>query len=382
MIFYMNIAIDARSITWARGSGIGTYTSNIVNEIQKINTDYNYLLFWCDKDYRNVTSSKVKNMIVSKKHTRFFDNIYIPDSLKKNNIDLYHIPQNGIGLNEAMECRKIVTIHDLIPYVLPQTVGPGYLKNFLESMPRIIELCDGILTVSEYSKRDIIKFFPAFPKDKIYVTPLAANEKYKLLNRDDCKKKIQHMYSFDTDYILYIGGFSSRKNVKMIIDSLKESLSSLNSKVKLLIAGSLRDEGLNLKKYCSDINIDDNVLFIGYADDDLLPILYNGCTAFIYPSLYEGFGLPPLEAMSCGAPVITSNTTSIPEVVSDCGLLIDPTSQSQLSEAMVTLLNDIELQQQYQLLGLIRSRDFSWHTTALKTLDAYTEVLTVPENPD
>ena len=181
---------------------------------------------------------------------------------------------------------------------------------------------------------------------------------------------------------MYIGGFSSRKNVKMIIDSLKETLSSLKSEVKLLIAGSLRDEGLNLKKYCSDINMDDNVLFIGYADEDLLPILYNGCTAFIYPSLYEGFGLPPLEAMHCGAPVITSNTTSIPEVVSDCGLLIDPTSQSQLSEAIVKLLNDIELQQRYQLLGLMRSKNFSWHNTALNTIKAYTEILNAPKDPE
>lgn len=168
----------------------------------------------------------------------------------------------------------------------------------------------------------------------------------------------------------------------MIIDSLKETLPSINSKIKLLIAGSLRDEGLNLKQYCNDINMDDNVLFIGYADDALLPILYNGCTAFIYPSLYEGFGLPPLEAMNCGAPVITSNTTSIPEVVADCGLLIDLTSQSQLSEAMVKLLNDIELQQQYQLLGLMRSRNFSWHNTALNTVNAYTEVLNAPESPE
>lgn len=160
----MNIAIDARSVTWARGSGIGTYTSNIINEIQKIRTDYNYLMFWCDKDYKNISNSRINNMILSKKHTKFFDTIYIPDKLKKNNIDLYHIPQNGIGLNEAMECRKIVTIHDLIPYVLPETVGQGYLKNFLESMPRIIDLCDGILTVSQYSKRDILKFFQHFLK--------------------------------------------------------------------------------------------------------------------------------------------------------------------------------------------------------------------------
>ena len=119
---------------------------------------------------------------------------------------------------------------------MPETVGVGYLKNFLKFMPEIIEKSDAIITVSEYSKRDILKFFPSCNKEKIFVTPLAANSKYKVLNKEKCKKEVQKRYGFNSDYLLYIGGYSSRKNVKIIIDSLKDCRTSLNKEVKFLIS--------------------------------------------------------------------------------------------------------------------------------------------------
>lgn len=370
----MNIAIDGRSITWAKGSGIGTYTSNIINEFHKIDTVDKYLLLCCDNDISLLSDKRFKYVMTSKKHTTFFDNIYIPNYLKKSNIDLYHIPQNGIGLNDNIECLKVVTIHDLIPYVMPETVGVGYLKNFLKFMPEIIEKSDAIITVSEYSKRDILKFFPSCNKEKIFVTPLAANSKYKVLNKEKCKKEVQKRYGFNSDYLLYIGGFSSRKNVKIIIDSLKDCRTSLNKEVKLLIAGAMRDDGLNIKEYCKNINMDNYVIFTDYIDDDFLPILYNGCSLFIYPSLYEGFGLPPLEAISCGTPVITSNTTSIPEVVKDSAILINPLSKNDLSHSITNIINNKDLQNQLISKGLIRSHDFSWRNTAINTLNIYKKV--------
>lgn len=371
----MKISIDARSINWSKGTGIGTYTYNIIQELGKINSANEYLLFWTQNDYNSISKEIFRTVMTSNKHSRFFDNIYIPKYIAKNNIDLYHIPQNGIGLNSQIQCKKIVTIHDLIPYVMPETVGSGYLKKFLESMPEIIGLCDGIITVSEYSKSDILKFFPSFDKDKIFVTPLATNENYHVLDRYKCKKYVQNKFDFSTDYILYIGGFSARKNVKHLIYSFKKSLSSLNKEIKLVLVGALRDEGEALKKYTSYLHLDDHVIFTGYVDDDMLPILYNGCDAFIYPSLYEGFGLPPLEAMSCGAPVITSNTTSIPEVISDCGMLINPHSRDSLAKAIVKLINDPELRLKLSILGLKHSESFSWSNTAMNTIKAYNAVL-------
>lgn len=370
----MKIAIDARSINWAKGTGIGTYTYNIIKELENINSSNEYLLFWAQNNYSNLSNQTFNTVMTSNKHSRFFDNIYIPKYLEKNNIDLYHVPQNGIGLNDSISCKKVVTIHDLIPYIMPETVGSGYLKKFLETMPEIIDLCQGIITVSEYSKNDILKFFPSFPKEKIFVTPLATNENYHPLDRYKCKRYIQGKFDFNTDYVLYIGGFSPRKNVKHLLYSFKKCLPSLNKPLKLVVVGALRDEGESIRKYSSALHLDNNVIFTGYVDDSMLPILYNGCEAFIYPSLYEGFGLPPLEAMSCGAPVITSNTTSIPEVVSDCGVLINPHSKDSLSKAIVRVINNPELRLKLSLLGLKHSESFSWNNTVLETIKAYNSI--------
>lgn len=371
----MNIAIDSRSRLWANGSGIGTYTTNIITELQKIDEANNYSLLCCGDISSYKSNDNFHLYQLSTKHTGFFDNIYIPSFISKNNIDIYHIPQNGIGLNENIECKKVVTIHDLIPYILPETVGPGYLKRFLEEMPYIISNSDIIITVSEYSKSDILRLFPNVSADKICVTPLAADTCYRALDKNKCLMSVNDRFNFNNDYILYVGGFSSRKNVKLVIDSFIKSYDSFNKEIKLLIVGSLKDEGLNLKKYCELSKISDHVIFTGYIEDEYMSTLYNGASLFVYPSLYEGFGLPPLEAMSCGTPVITSNTTSIPEVVKDAGILIDPHSLDSLSESMVKVINDIDYSNYLSTKGLLRSKSFTWKATALKTLAAYKKAM-------
>lgn len=371
----MNILFDGRGTNWYKGTGIGTYTYNLLNYLLEMDKENTYSIFWSGLDYDEFQRQNSKIIMASKKHQRFFEDFYIPHYITKNNFDLYHIPQNGMGLKENIACKKVVTIHDLIPYILPETVGAGYLKRFLETMPYIIENSDAIITVSEYSKKDILKFFPTFDSKNIYVTPLATNSNFKVMDKESCFNKINKKFNIGNPYILYVGGFSERKNVKSLITAFKNVYSSLNQKYVLLIAGSLKDEGENLKNYCVENNLDHYIKFCGYIDDTELPVLYNGASAFVYPSLYEGFGLPPLEAMSCGTPVITSNTTSIPEVVTDCGILIDPTSEDSISSALESLLNNEDLLNSFSLKGINRSKEFSWLKTAELTLKAYSSLI-------
>lgn len=370
----MNIAIDARSTLWAKGSGIGTYTTNLLKELQEIDNSNSYSLFHCGDEWPKPINNNFSVTQLSTKHTGFFDNIYIPNFIEKNNIDIYHIPQNGIGLNDNIPCKKIVTIHDLIPYILPETVGKGYLKRFLETVPTIISLSDAIITVSEYSKSDILRMFPNFDKNKIYVTPLAADTCYKPLDKKKCLTLVQQRFNFKNNYILYIGGFSSRKNVKMIIDSFIRCKKDFTKDINLLIVGSLRDEGIALKEY-SDNYPGNNIIFTEYVEDSFMNTLYNGSSLFVYPSFYEGFGLPPLEAMNCGVPVITSNTSSIPEVVGDSGILIDPNSIDDLSSNMVKIINNADFAQSLSQKGLDRSKNFTWKATAEKTVTAYSMLM-------
>lgn len=369
----MRIAIDARGINWYKGTGIGTYTENVLKQLLFLDKENYYHLYWSGDGYDSFINDNSKVIMTSKKHQRFFQQNYFPANITKEKIDLYHVPQNGIGLSENIKCKKIITIHDLIPYIMPETVGRGYLLKFLRDVPNTIENCEGILTVSEWSKKDILKFFP-MDENKIHVTPLAADEKYKLLDKEYCMQIVQKELNIKKPFILYLGGFSPRKNVKALIMAFSQVYNNLNKEYNLVIAGSLKDDGNALKELAEKLKISSKIIFTGFVDEYLLPVLYNAAEVFAYPSVYEGFGLPPLEAMSCGTPVITSNISSIPEVVGDNGILIDPFDNSNLISALGILLNDDGLKSSLSKKGLEKAKEYTWQNTAKKTLEAYKKI--------
>lgn len=370
----MKISMDARGINLYNGTGIGTYTENLVKELLKIDNENEYSLFWAGQNYESYKKDNTKIILTSKRHSAFYENHYFPKYIKNNNIDIHHLPQNGMGLCEDYFTKSIVTIHDLIPYILPETTGRGYLERFIKNMPNILDKAKGILTVSEYSKRDILKFFNHIPEEKIFVTHLAANSNFKPLDKDYCKTLIKNKYNFSLPYILYIGGFSSRKNAKDLITAFNNVFKDLNEPHVLLLGGSIKDEGLKLVEYSKTLSFKNNIIFTGFIEDNLLPTLYNGAELFVYPSLYEGFGLPPLEAMSCMTPVITTNVTSIPEVTKDSCILIDPNDIDTLENTLLDLLNNKTLREELAKKGYERSKDFSWRKTAEKTLEVYNKV--------
>ena len=369
----MKVAIDSRSATLHEGSGIGTYTKNLVSNLIN-NIDSNFNLIWIGVYDNTLTANNCTVFYSSGKHSLFYETNYIPNLLQQEGIDLYHIPQNGIGFPFSWDLNVVVTIHDLIPYNMPETVGPSYLERFFRDIPNIISNSKGIITVSEYSKKDILRFFPNCPADKIYVTPLAANNNFKPIPKSKCKECLKNNYNITDPYILYLGGFSSRKNVLGLIHAFRNIIKDLKKPHKLLLGGSIKDEGLLLKEYVHTNGLDKDVIFTGYLNDIDLPLFYNGCEAFVYPSLYEGFGLPPLEAMSCRKPVITSNITSIPEVTLDSAILIDPLNIDELSSSILTLLNSEDLKEEFSEKGYKRSLQFSWRQTAIDTFDAYKSI--------
>jgi glycosyltransferase involved in cell wall biosynthesis len=373
----MKIAIDARSSTLHQGTGIGTYTNNLISELLSLNSKDEFTLFCTGKFNENFNKKNSNIVFSSGRHGGFYEKYYIPNTLNEIHTDLYHIPQNGIGFDFDTKIPTIVTIHDLIPYIMPETVGKGYLERFLRDMPNIISNSSGILTVSEYSKKDILKFFSFYPEEKIFVTPLAANTNFKPLDKNNCKLYVQNTYGVKDPYILYIGGFSLRKNVLGIIKAFSKVYKDLNKPYKLLLGGPIRDEGEKLLTFVKENNLEDKIVFCGYLEDDILPILYSGCDAFVYPSFYEGFGLPPLEAMSCRAPVITSSLTSIPEVTGDSAILINPNNITELEKALVTLLNDENLKAILSEKGYMRSLEFTWRKTAKNTAKAYEQLITM-----
>jgi glycosyltransferase involved in cell wall biosynthesis len=369
----MKIAIDARGANWYSGTGIGTYTSQLIKHLVDIDKMNSYLLYWWGDNYRDFYRDNVTIHIASKKHRKFFEEQFFPSNLKSQSVDIYHIPQNGIGLPQKKNCSYISTVHDLIPYVMPETVGKGYLKRFISAMPQIIQNSDTIITVSEFSKRDIIKIFN-IDENKIKVTPLAAEEYFKPIEKDRAQFYLKCKYNINTEFLLYLGGFSPRKNVRSILIAYSRIYKKLSKNYKIVILGSANDDHSYLLELCDTLNIGDRVIFTGYVPYEDLPFFYNASSVFVYPSLYEGFGLPPLEAMSCGVPVITSNVSSIPEVVDNAALQINPFDTEELKLAIEKMLEDPIIWKTYAKLGYERSKQYTWQNTAQKTLQIYQDV--------
>lgn len=368
----MKIGIDSRAAKWYRGTGIGTYSYQLINSLNKIDSYNDYLLFMPNNSCYDInfnSNFEIKN-ITQDIQGNFWDEVNIPNILKSEDIDIYHVPQNGIGLPNDKTCPFVITLHDIIPYKMPETVGERYLEIFLREMPKIIPLCDGIITVSDYSKQDIIKAFN-FPKEKIFVTHLAHEDIYIPLKKDYCKDFIAKHYSINDDFILYIGGFSPRKNIVGLI----QAFSKINQKnLKLVIAGNKGKSYELYKSTAENYNVSSNVLFPGFIPLEHMPIFYNASKLFVYPSLYEGFGLPPIEAMACGTPIIASNLTSVPEVVKDAGILINPYDIDELAEAMKRVLQDSFLRKDLARKALLKSSEFSWLKTADNTLNAFKSI--------
>lgn len=372
----MKIGIDARAAKWYRGTGIGTYSYQLIHSLNKIDNFNDYLLFVPD-DCKLAIPFKENFHIKSIKQdsqNNFWNEVDNPNKLIDKSLDIYHVPQNGIGLPSKKTCPFVITLHDVIPYKMPDTVGEQYLKIFNEKLPNIIPLCDGIITVSEYSKEDIIKAFN-YPREKIYVTYLASEDIYKPYDKALSKSIIEKNYSITGDYILYIGGFSPRKNILGLLNSFSLLLPKLKKDTKLVIAGSKGKSYDIYKKRAQDLHIDDKVIFPGFISMDHIPFMYNACELFVYPSFYEGFGLPPIEAMACGVPVIASNATSIPEIVKDSTLLVNPYDVNDLSEKMYNALLDNNLRQSLITKGLKRASTLTWEHTAASTLSAYQNIL-------
>lgn len=372
----MKIGIDARAAKWYRGTGIGTYTHELLRALNKIDISNKYSLFFPKKCNINIDfNNNIEIVNVNTKlNLNFWQEVSNANTLIDNSLNLYHVPQNGIGLPYDKKCPFVITLHDIIPCKMPETVSNNYLSIFQQEMPRILPLCDGIITVSNHSKKDIVENFN-FPPEKIFVTHLAAEEVYIPLNKQYCKKLIEKEYNIGGNFILYIGGFSPRKNIIGLIESFYCLKKSTKNNLKLVIAGTHGTSYEIYKQRVNFLNIQEDVLFPGFISLNHMPYLYNACELFVYPSFYEGFGLPPLEAMACGIPVITSNLTSIPEIVQDSCLLINPYDIEALSTAMAEILENTKLKESLILKGLTRSKEFTWKKTAATTLNAYESIL-------
>lgn len=367
----MRVAIDIRKL---HDFGIGTYIRNLLRHLARLDRENEYVLFCYPEDGASVRALAANFQTISNRsgHYSLREQLSLPLAAARAKVDVYHAPHYVLPI--LTPGHQVVTIHDCIhlmfPEYLPYRLGKGYARAMMYSATH---RADRILTVSESSKRDILRFFPVKP-EKISVIHNAIDEQFRVSPTEDAIERVRERYQLTNPFVLYVGNVKPHKNVERLIEAFALLRRKATNGLKLVIIGDEISRFQTLRRAVHRHKLHKHVRFLGFVPDDTLSVLYRLAGVFVFPSLYEGFGLPPLEAMACGAPVITSNVSSLPEVVGDAALLVDPYSSEAIADAMRRVLTDSTLSSCLRAKGLARAQDFSWERSVARTLDIYREV--------
>lgn len=367
----MNIGIDATVLD--RGmTGTGRYLLNLLKEIPNHDNHNKYLIFTGSKlpvdnnfykyDFFNQT------LIPAKIFSIIWLNLILPSKLKKYKIDLLFSPNILIPIVDLGSIKKISVVHDVIPKVYPEYY-PYFYKKYLEMfLPLSLKNSDKIITVSEYSKKDIVNYYNV-PKEKIEVVHNTASDKFNSSPIISELSSLQiNNLELPEKYILYVGVIEKRKNIICMLNTIDE-IRKHGSKLKLILVGRPGYDYENIKPEIDKRKA--NVLHYKFLQDNELTYIYKKAFAFIFPSFYEGFGIPPLEAMQSGIPVLTSNSSSLPEVVGEGGIMRDSSDYAGFATDILELEHNESFYKEMKLKASLQSKNFSINTITKKLIDIF-----------
>lgn len=366
----LRIAIDVRKL---HDYGIGTYVRNLVTHLHRLDSTTEYILLCKPGDHSFAASLGENFRLVSQPAGLYSvsEQIRIPLQLQREGVDLFHAPH--YTLPALTPCRSIVTIHDCIhlrfPQYLPNRLAHGYARAALWTATH---RSDRVLTVSEASKLDILNFFD-IPADKITVIPNAIDDCFFVPPPDQNVERIRERYQLQAPFLLYVGNVHPHKNLERLLDAFYKVRSLGHDDLTLLIIGDDITRYAKLRRAVHRYQLHRSVRFLGFVPNETLRVLYHLAQAFVFPSLYEGFGLPPLEAMASGTAVVTSNVSSLPEVTGDAAVLVDPRSQDEIASGICRVLEDDVFREQLVTKGRTRAKQFSWDRSIKRILEIYRE---------
>ncbi|MDA1093692.1 MAG: glycosyltransferase family 1 protein [Acidobacteria bacterium] len=367
----MRIAIDIRKLD---DFGIGTYVRNLVQWLAKLDRETEYVLVCRPQDCERVEQlgPNFRPMPDRSAGYSITEQFTVPVGLVRARADLFHAPH--YVLPALTPCRSIVTIHDCIHLMFPEYL-PGRLAHVYARLSFWVAANRSarVLTVSEASKRDILRFFP-IPSEKVDVIYNAIDDRFSEPPDPAQVERVRERYQLHDRFLLYAGNVKPHKNLERVIEAFARLRSDTSADIKLLITGSEISRYATIRRAVHRYNLHKHVRFLGFLTTDTLATLYHLADAFVFPSLYEGFGLPPLEAMACGTPVLTSNVSSLPEVVDDAALLVDPHDTAAIAQAMHQILTDQPTRERLIASGRRRASSFSWETSVQRVLRIYREV--------
>lgn len=365
----MRIGIDTRLLS-GNMTGISRYLWNVIKYIPKFDKKNKYFLYLHDDvalknsfyNYVNVPKSKIPKQVYS----HYWLNFVLPKSLEKNKIDLFYTPYILVPLRKG-NCKNVIVIHDVMTKSCPQFFTNYYKKYMDIIVPQAIKRSDAIVTVSESARKDIIKYYYV-KEDKVKFMHLWTDEKYKVINTDEQQKlKLQQKYNLPEKYILYVGTIEERKNIKGIMN-ISDILISKGIDIKFVLVGN---KGFGFDNLIDEISKRSNILYLNYIDEQDLPLLYNLSFTFVFLSYYEGFGIPPLEAMKCGVPVLSANNSSLIEVVGEGGKMFDADNIDAFVDQIIMLLNDKNYYDEMKFKAVKQSQRFSAENSIPKLIELF-----------
>jgi glycosyltransferase involved in cell wall biosynthesis len=371
IVSFVRIGIDARKL---HDFGIGTYIRNLVRHLARIDRDSDYVLLCRPADVRFGSTLGPNFRAVAEKAGPYSirEQYRVPFDVRRQRIDVFHEPHYVLPL--LTPGRAVVTIHDCIhlmfPQYLPNRLAYAYARG---SMWAATRRASRILTVSESSKRDILRFFHVQP-EKISVIYNAIDERFAIRPSDEEMDRVRERYQLDGQFVLYAGNVKPHKNIERLIDAFHRVRRAGFDKARLVIIGDEISRYQALRRAVHLHNLHKHVRFLGFVSDETLAVLYRLAAVFVFPSLYEGFGFPPLEAMASGTPVVTSNVSSLPEVVGDAALLVDPHDADAIADGISRVLDDPMLRASLVARGFERARHYSWDRSVRQIRQIYDEV--------
>ncbi|OGE19718.1 hypothetical protein A3D83_02460 [Candidatus Daviesbacteria bacterium RIFCSPHIGHO2_02_FULL_41_10] len=376
----MKIWIDGYEANVLQRLGSSQVAFELLRSLEKIDRENDYTILLPAPPLGDLPKTRVGWKYKILKPKRLWTRITLPLALytARQKPDIFFSPTHYIPRFAPTKIKKVVTVFDLSFLHFPEMFIKKDLWQLKNWTKFSVMNADRIITISRFSQDDIVKQY-GLAREKITVAyPGYDSEKFKIQNSKLKILKIRKKYNIGDSYIIYIGTIQPRKNLERFIEAF--SLVAEGGKLELVIVGKTSGEGKqgwmyeDILKAPKELGIEDRVKFLGFVSTDDLSALLQGARAYIQPSLWEGFGIPVLEAMASGTPVIVSNTSSLPEVVGKAGLLIDPYSLDQIEQAIRTIVFDKKLQQKYSKEGIIQAKKFSWDKMAKEVLKVFEEI--------
>jgi glycosyltransferase involved in cell wall biosynthesis len=379
----MRFAINAHLVAFNksyRQAGVSKYTELLINNLARLDREDEFLIYIGNAPRPDSFAAAPNFQIKASRFPTIKPPVRIgweqflgPAVLLRDRPDLLHCPVNVVPL--AAPCKTVVTIHDLGFMRYPERYRAAK-RNYLRAATFLsARRAAHIITDAESGRQEIIELL-GVKQDRVTAVPLGVDERFKPVAREEVEQFKQEK-SLPERFVLYLGTLEPRKNLPLLLRGfarLRKEKPEAVEGVELVLSGAkgwLYDEIFRLVR---ELGLEEVTRFPGYVSEEELPLWYNSAECFVYPSVYEGFGLPPLEAMACGCPVITSNTSSLPEVVGEAGLTVGPEDEAGLSAALAILLTEPPERAARRELGLAQARKFTWEETARRTLEIYRRV--------